>query len=160
MASLKLLLMLRCYCDGGTAAARLPGGAYQGKVVWITGASTSLGRELSMQLGCMGAKLILTACTVDALEHVAECIKAWGNKNVFVLQADMSCIESLPAVAANAVAVYGGIDVFANNTEYLQRELGTNTDFEVDVHMLNANYLWGVCLTKALLPSMTACSGG
>jgi short-subunit dehydrogenase len=113
-----------------------------------------------MQPGCMGVKLILTACTVDALEHVAECIIAWGNKNVFVLQADMSCIESLPAVTAKVVAVYGGIGVFANNAEYFQRKLGTNTDFEVDVHMLNANYLWGVCLTKALLLSMTARGGG
>ena len=114
----------------------------------------------SLKLLLMGAKLILTARTVDALEHVAECIKARDNKDVFVLPADMPCIESLPAVAAKAVAVYGGIDVFVNNAGYSQRELGANTDVEVDVHMLNVNYLSGVCLTKALLPSMTARGGG
>jgi short-subunit dehydrogenase len=156
MASLKLLFMLCRCCDGVTASARLPGGAYQGKVVWIMGALSSLGRELSMQLGCMGAKLILTARTVDALEHVAECIKARNNKDVFVLPADMSRIESLPSDGAKAVADYGGIGVFVNNAGYLQRELGANTDFEVDV----VNYLLDVCLTKALLPSMTASGGG
>ena len=114
----------------------------------------------SLKLLLMGAKLILTARTVDALEHVAECIKAQDNKDVFVLPADMPCIESLPAVAAKAVTVYGGIDVFVNNAGYSQRELDANTDFEVDVHMLNMNYLSGVCLTKALLPSMTARGGG
>ena len=160
MVSLKLLLMLRRCCDGATAAAKLPEGAYQGKVVWITGASSGLGKEMSMQLGRMGAKLILTARTVDALEHVAAYINARGNKDVFVLPADMSCIESLPAVAAKAVAVYGSIDVFVNNAGYSQRELGANTDFEVDVHMLNVDYLSGVCLTKALLPSMKALGGG
>jgi short-subunit dehydrogenase len=76
------------------------------------------------------------------------------------LPADMSCIKSLPAVAAKPVSVYGGIDVFVNNAGYTQRGLGVNTDFEVDVHMLNIVYLSGVCLTKALLPSMTARGGG
>jgi short-subunit dehydrogenase len=114
----------------------------------------------SLKLLLMGAKLILTARTVDALEHVAECIKAQDNKDVFVLPANMPCIESLPAVAAKAVAVYGSIDVFVNNAGYSQRELDANTDFEVNVHMLNVSYLSSVCLTKALLPSMTARGGG
>lgn len=160
LALFKLLLMVRRCCDNVTAAAKLPEGAYKGKMVWITGASSGLGKEMSMQLGRMGAKLILTARTVDALEQIAANIKAAGNKDVLVLPADMSCIESLPAVAAKAVAIYGGVDVFVNNAGYTQRELGANTDFAVDVHMLNVNYLSGVCLTKALLPSMTARGGG
>ena len=66
LALFKLLLMVRRCCDNVTAAAKLPEGAYKGKMVWITGASSGLGKEMSMQLGRMGAKLILTARTVDA----------------------------------------------------------------------------------------------
>jgi short-subunit dehydrogenase len=112
-----------------------------------------------MQLDCMGGKLVLTARTFDALEHIATYIKARGNKDVFVLPADMPCIELLPAVAAKAVTVYVGIHVIVNNAGYTQRELRVITNFEADVHMLNVDYLLGVCLTKALLPSMTARGG-
>ena len=35
----------------------------------------------------------------------------------------------------------GGVDVFVNNAGYTQRELGANTDFGVDVHMLNVNFV-------------------
>jgi dehydrogenase/reductase SDR family protein 7B len=107
--------MLHRCCDGATATAQLPEIAYQGKVVWNTGSSSGLGKEMGMQLGHMGAKLILSAHTVHALEHVAAYIKAKGNKDVFVLPADMLCIKSLPAVAAKVVSVYGGIDLFVNN---------------------------------------------
>jgi NADP-dependent 3-hydroxy acid dehydrogenase YdfG len=78
MASLKRLIMLCRCCFGATATAQLLEGAYQGKVIWIRVASSSLSKELSMQLGCMGAKLILMARTVDALEHVTEYINAPG----------------------------------------------------------------------------------
>lgn len=159
-AALKTFLMVRRCCDADTAAAKLPRGAYRHRIVWITGASSGIGKELSMQLGSMGAKLILTARNVEALEQIAADIKALGNDSVSVLPADMSNIASLPSIAEKALALYGGIDVFVNNAGQSQREIGANTEFEVDVHLLNVDYLSGVCLTKALLPSMTGRGGG
>jgi dehydrogenase/reductase SDR family protein 7 len=38
-----------------------PRGAYQGKVVWITGASQGLGEALALHLASLGARLILSS---------------------------------------------------------------------------------------------------
>ena len=37
------------------------GNHFQGKVVWLTGASSGIGKELSIQLSELGAKLILSS---------------------------------------------------------------------------------------------------
>ena len=43
-------------------------GAFQGKVVWITGASQGLGQMLAQHFAKHGAKLILSARTTSKLE--------------------------------------------------------------------------------------------
>ena len=40
---------------------------FKNKVVWITGASSGIGKELALQLAQQGAILILTGTNVEAL---------------------------------------------------------------------------------------------
>jgi len=87
-------------------------------------------------------------------------VAAAGNSSVVLLPIDLSQVDGLPAKTEQALKLFGGVDVFINNAGFTQRELGANTDFTVDAHMLNVNYLSGVSITKALLPSMTARGGG
>ena len=43
---------------------------YKNKVIWITGASSGIGKELAIQLSKLGAILVLTARRENELENV------------------------------------------------------------------------------------------
>lgn len=154
--------LINC-CDGDTAAARLPPNAFAGKCVWVTGASSGLGKELAIQLGSrQKARVILSARRADALQETKQEIVAAGGsaKDIHILPLDMEQLAALPAAAEKACALFGGIDVLINNAGISQRELGCNTDFSVDVHLTHVNFLGPACLAKAVLPSMATRGGG
>jgi hypothetical protein len=44
-------------CDSATSGATMPKDAYSGQVVWVTGASSGIGKEMAIQLGRQGAKV-------------------------------------------------------------------------------------------------------
>jgi short chain dehydrogenase len=51
--------------------------ALRGKVVWITGSSSGIGKHLAITLGKQGVKLVLSARNVSELEKVKlQCISA------------------------------------------------------------------------------------
>lgn len=49
-----------------------------GKVIIVTGASDGIGRELALQLGARGARVVLTARRKNILEEVATEIQSKG----------------------------------------------------------------------------------
>lgn len=158
----RFLCSLYGRCDVPTLFSRLKAGAYQGKVVWITGASSGLGAEFARQLGSHGAKVILSARTTSALEEVRTSIIDAGAmpSDVIVMPLDTSVLSELPAAVERACAIFGGIDVFINNAGFSQREMGVNTEFPVVQNMTDVNYLAGVSMASALLPQMEARKGG
>lgn len=69
----------------------------KGQWVWVTGASSGLGLELSKQLAKLGANLLITARRVDRLEALATELRASGVE-VQVLPADMSRSEDVERI--------------------------------------------------------------
>jgi short-subunit dehydrogenase len=150
------------HCDGATALAKAPGSKYKDKVVWVTGASSGLGRELARQLARLGAKLILSARSTSTLEEVKQELLTLGaaSKDICALPIDMAELEELPAATRKAMAAFGGIDIMINNAGLSQRELGCNTGFDVDLYLTKVNFLGPACVAKAVLPSMVSRGGG
>ena len=120
-----------------------------GKVVWITGASSGIGEALAYELARKNCKLILSARNVEALELVKS---KFINGEVVVLPFDLTDFDNAKNNAAKAVAAYGKIDVLINNGGVSQRSLIAETDFEVDKKLIEVDYLGTVAITKALLP--------
>lgn len=147
-------------CDPLTATAVRPTGAYAGLAVWVTGASSGLGLDLSRLLAADGAKLVLSARRKDVLEEVkAELVAAGASPaHIVVLPLDLASLDSLPAAATQAVAAFGGLDVLINNGGISQREVGSKTSFAVDVELTAVDYLSCVALAKAVLPSLASSS--
>jgi short-subunit dehydrogenase len=120
-----------------------------GKVVWITGASSGIGEALAYELARKNCKLILSARNVEALELVkSKC----ANADVALLPFDLADFGNAKNNAEKAIAAFGKIDILINNGGVSQRSLIAETDFEVDKKLIEVDYLGTVAITKALLP--------
>ena len=124
------------------------------KTIWITGASSGIGEQLTYQLAAKGNKLIISARRKEVLEQVRANCMAKAQENIYILPLDLSDIPSLDSVANAALKLTGGIDVLINNGGISQRSLAAETSFDVDQRLMNVNYFSAVKLTKLLLPSM------
>ena len=123
--------------------------AINGKIVWITGASSGIGEALAYELATKNCKLILSARNRDALETVkSKC----SNTEVIILPFDLVDFDNAKNHAEKAIAAFGKIDILVNNGGVSQRSLIVETDFEVDKKLIEVDYLGTVALTKALLP--------
>jgi short-subunit dehydrogenase len=123
--------------------------AINGKVVWITGASSGIGEALAYELANRNCKLILSARNLKALETVkSKCL----NAEVMILPFDLSDFDNAKNHVEKAIAAFGKIDILVNNGGVSQRSLIAETEFEVDKKLIEVDYLGTVALTKALLP--------
>jgi short-subunit dehydrogenase len=121
------------------------------QVVWITGASAGIGEALALEFARQGARLVLSARNVAALERVgAACAPA----EALVLPHDVADIESHPAAVGRVLAHYGRLDVLVNNAGLSQRSLALETTLAVDRQLMEVNYFGTVALTKAILPQL------
>jgi len=123
---------------------------FQGKVVWITGASSGIGEELAYQLSRQGAKLILSARRAGELERV-KCGCDTGNVHS-ALPLDLTNIDAIPGVVEKAKRLYGRIDILINNGGVSQRGLSIETPLEVERALFEVDYFGTTAITKALLP--------
>ncbi len=124
---------------------------FSSKTVWITGASSGIGKALAIELASHGAELILSSRRAEALEEVKkECV---GAPKVHVLPLDLSKSDTLPQAVQKAYEICpNGIDILVNNGGISQRSLAINTDLEVDRKVMEIDYFGTVALTKAILP--------
>lgn len=123
------------------------------KVVWITGASSGIGEALAKALARRGARLILSARRHDALARVQALI---GAERAAVLPFDVTDLDALPAIATEARALFGRIDLLINNAGISQRSLALETDMSVYRRVMEVDFFAPVALTKAVLPIMIA----
>ncbi|MBP2284293.1 short-subunit dehydrogenase [Flavobacterium sp. CG_23.5] len=120
-----------------------------GKVVWITGASSGIGEALAYELSKRDCKLILSARNIENLERVkSRCV----NASVVLLPFDLTDFDDAKKHVESAISAFGKIDVLVNNGGVSQRSLLAETDFEVDKKLIEVDYLGTIALTKALLP--------
>src|SRR5690554_1707298 len=86
---------------------------FANKVVWITGASSGIGRELAVQLAELGSKLILSARNVEELESLKNILK--NPEQHMVLRLDLAENGHFPELAKKVVEQYKRIDYLFNS---------------------------------------------
>jgi len=124
--------------------------SFQNKVVWITGASSGIGKALALELSQQDALLILSARNEKALEEVKSECKT--SENVMVLPLDLGLYDDFGATAKQAISWFGRIDILVNNGGISQRSFAKDTQVSVDQRIMDVNYTGTVALTKAVLP--------
>jgi len=123
---------------------------FQNKVIWITGASSGIGRALAIELSNQDALLIISARSKVALEVVKKSCK--NPSNVWVLPLDLEVHSSFVKITATAIQIFGRIDILVNNGGISQRSLAIETNISVDKRIMEVNYTGTVALTKTILP--------
>lgn len=123
---------------------------FNDKVVWITGASSGIGKHLALELSKINCKLILSARRTEELEKVKQLCAT--PSSVYVLPFDLADIKSMHHIVKNAISVFGRVDILINNGGISQRSPIINTTIDVDRKLMEIDYLGTVALSKSLLP--------
>jgi len=133
-------------------------GSIQGKTIWVTGASSGIGKSLVLLLSSYSCNLIISSRRENELNRVkALC----GNTdNISVLPLDLKNHEETLDLAQKAISFYGKVDILVNNAGISQRSLIKDTKLEVYEQLMNINYLGTVALSKAILPHFIANKSG
>jgi short-subunit dehydrogenase len=126
--------------------------AFNGKVIWITGASSGIGESLVNALAGSGARLIISARRVSELERVRDSWPSESREDVRILPFDLKDTNLLESVTREALEIFGSIDILVLNGGIAQRGLAMYTKIEVDRELMEIDYFSCVALSKYLLP--------
>lgn len=126
--------------------------SWTNKTVWITGASSGIGRAASNQWAELGARVILSSRKEAALQDVANQWTEAQQAHSLILPLDLSQSEQLPSKVEAALEWAGTIDVMVHCGGISQRSTVLETTLEVDRRVMEVDYFGTLALTKALLP--------
>ena len=133
-----------------------------GKVAIVTGGARGIGKAyVEALVGEGAAVLIADVLEAEGTETVAA-ICAKGGRAVF-LRVDVSDPDSTEAMAAKAVADFGGIDILVNNAAMFASLVGGPLDqitIERWDHTMAVNVKGPWLCIKAVVPHMRARGGG
>lgn len=121
---------------------------FKDKVVWITGASSGIGKELAIQLSEQNAVLILTSTNLTLLNE----LQASLTTKSYVLPFDLLNIDGIETLVQQAMQLEGKIDFVIQSAGISQRALADATSMEVYNKLMAINYFAPLALTQAILP--------
>ena len=87
---------------------------FKGKVLFVTGAASGMGRAVAVRFGSLGCKVAVAARRPDAGAETVRLVKEAGGDAIFV-SCDVSSDESVKAAIDTTVATFGSLDYAFNN---------------------------------------------
>uniref|UniRef100_A0A8B9DGE9 2,4-dienoyl-CoA reductase [(3E)-enoyl-CoA-producing], mitochondrial n=1 Tax=Anser cygnoides TaxID=8845 RepID=A0A8B9DGE9_ANSCY len=93
----------------------LPPNTFQGKVAFVTGGGTGLGKGMTTALSSLGAKCVIASRKLDVLKGTAEEISSKTGNKVYAIQCDVRDPVSVKNAVAELIQVAGHPDVVINN---------------------------------------------
>ena len=129
---------------------------FNDKTVWITGASSGIGKALAASFSASGARIILSGRRVDALQAVADELPTES----LLLPFEVTDFPVLSSKVEEAWNWAGRVDILVNNAGISQRSLAIDTHPEVYTHLLNVDLVSPIWLTQLQLRRMADAGGG
>ena len=120
---------------------------FKDHTVIVTGASNGIGRELALQLADQGAWLVLAARQEDKLAALAQECRQRGGQALDV-PTDVTRAGACKALASQAVAAFGRIDMLVNNAgSTMWARFDEVRDLSIFEKVMQVNYLGSVYCT-------------
>lgn len=91
----------------------------QGRVAVITGASRGIGAAVAKAFAREGAKCVLIARTVGALEEIDDAIQAEGGENALLIPQDLFDLKALDQLGPQLNQHLGRVDILVGNAAML-----------------------------------------
>ena len=126
------------------------------QTIWITGASSGIGRALALQFALANTKLIISSRNKEALEKVKQlCIeKDMKKSDILVLPFDVTNESQLPSIAEQAKCFSGKLDLLINNAGISQRSSLLDTEIATYRKLFDVDVFAPIALTKLVIPIM------
>ena len=127
----------------------------KGKVVWITGASSGIGKACAKSFAGVGARLLLGARRIERLKVLAEEIKKEYGADAFPVKMDVTRYKELESCISGLSDQWKEVEVLINNAG-----LGLRIDkmFDANVKdwdtMIDTNIKGLLYVTRLILPGM------
>jgi dehydrogenase/reductase SDR family protein 7B len=125
------------------------------KVIWITGASSGIGKALAQTAAQQNVKLILSGRRIDALKALA------GDLSVdcLVLPFEVTDYDLLSHKVEEAWSWWGRVDILVNNAGISQRCLAIDARPEVYTELINIDLIAPIWLTQLQIARMAEADG-
>lgn len=130
------------------------------QTIWITGASSGIGKALALGWAKQGAKLILSGRDRQRLDDVAAEVGNAGGEATLVLPFEVTDEAAMFSAVASALEWSGGIDVLVNNAGISQRSQAVHTSMQVYRDIVEIDLMAPIALTQAVLPHMVERGSG
>lgn len=131
------------------------------KIVFITGASSGIGKAAAELFAAQGAKLVLTARRLERLQNLKQTLEKEHNCMVLPLTLDVRDKQQVKKTIEELPTDWRDIDILVNNAGLA---LGTDKiqDGNVDNWdvVINTNVQGLLYVTRAILPTMVARKAG
>ena len=128
---------------------------WTGKVCWLVGASTGIGRATAEALHGRGAKVVVSARNAAALQDFER-----GFAGSIGLAVDATDREAMRAAAREVASRLGRLDVVVYCAGYYKAMRATAFDLDEALRHDQVNYVGALHLLDAVLPTLIAQRGG
>ncbi len=132
---------------------------FTGKTIWITGASSGIGKAVALEISKNKAHLILSGRKEEALLEVAKFCKENGSTTA-IIPFDLSDTKAVELAGKEVLNEFPRIDCLYHFGGISQRSFVSETPLFVDRKIFEVNYFGTIALTKVVLPSMIRNGGG
>ena len=132
---------------------------FSGKTLWITGASSGIGRAVAIELSLKTCHLILSSRKKEDLEKVARICQKNGSTTT-VIPFDLSDSSAIERAADIVLKTEPNIDGLYHFGGISQRSYAHDTAIAMDRKIFEVNFFGTIELTKRVLPTMIKNGGG
>ena len=130
-----------------------------GRVAFVTGAGSGIGRATALALAQQGARVFVTDRTSDTAEETTAMIRADGGEAVSTM-VDVSLEGDVVASVARCVETFDRVDVLVNNAGFALKANVTDIPVEEWDRSFAVNARGGFLCSKHVIPHMLSQGGG
>ena len=130
-----------------------------GRNIWITGASSGIGKAVAIELSKEKAHLILSGRNESSLKETADCCERNGS-SVVIVPFDLATEDSITSAVKSVLTHEIIPDCLFHFGGISQRSLAFETPLKIDRNIFEVNFFGTIALTKAVLPAMIKNGGG
>ena len=126
--------------------------ALEGKIVWVTGASSGIGKAVAAAFIGKGARVVLSSRDPDRLREIADALGGGAQ----ALGCDVGDEAQVAAATQRIIEEHGGVDILVNNAGASVFKSFMETSVEEFDQLQQTNLRGPFLCTKAVLPGMLA----